>query len=59
MASYELDDSALERSRRVEVQDAIGDAERWSGKEMAAQNVKHLEIIEIFIKNQVSARNNF
>jgi hypothetical protein len=27
-------------------------AEKWSGKEKAAQNVKHLDNGEIFIKNQ-------
>jgi hypothetical protein len=27
-------------------------AEKWSGKEMAAQNVRDLENYEIFIKNQ-------
>jgi hypothetical protein len=25
---------------------------KWSGKEMAAQNVKHLDNCEIFIRNQ-------
>jgi hypothetical protein len=27
-------------------------AEKWSGKEMAAQNVKHIDNCEIFIKIQ-------
>jgi hypothetical protein len=36
-------DSSLERSRRVKVCNAKELAKRWSGKEMAAQNVKHLE----------------
>jgi hypothetical protein len=34
------------------VQNAIEDAKRLSGKEMAAQNVRDLENCEIFIKNQ-------
>jgi hypothetical protein len=53
LASTELYNSSLGRSWRVEVCNAEGHAEKWSGKEMVAQNVKHIDNCEIFIKKSI------
>jgi hypothetical protein len=59
LASTELYNSALKRSWREEVCNAKEHAEKWTGKEMAAQNVEHLDNCEIFNKKSVSSCNNF